>query len=122
LVAYWFYQTECWKLDDADIADDDDREHEISDLEEELVRCGLQVLDHLILPVDLAKLRQNFLAKRKKRQVFGNTIMSIDERDLRFVDDPRKPIVSRVEDLTPEQIAYMRNQAAQTRYRRGGST
>jgi hypothetical protein len=39
----------------------------ISFLEMELAHCGLQIIDHIISPLDLTILRQNFLAKRKQK-------------------------------------------------------
>jgi hypothetical protein len=71
LIAYWFYKTECAKMEEAD-PESVDESDEISELEEELVEGGLIVLDHVITPMDLAKLRQNFLVRRKKRRVFGS--------------------------------------------------
>lgn len=65
LVSYWFYKTEMEK-----IANDIEDPFEISELERELAGCGLAVIQHVITPLDLANLRQNFLAKRK-RKVFN---------------------------------------------------
>ncbi len=39
----------------------------ISNLERELATCGLAVMEHVITPLDLANLRQNFLATNKKK-------------------------------------------------------
>jgi Protein of unknown function (DUF3800) len=66
LISYWFYKTEMIK-----IANDIDDPFEISPLEKELASLGFAVVEHVITPRDLANLRQNFLAKNK-RKVFGH--------------------------------------------------
>jgi hypothetical protein len=66
LISYWFYKTEIQK-----IADEVENPYEISELEIDLANCGLPIMDHVITPMDLTNLRQNFLAKNKKN-VFSN--------------------------------------------------
>jgi hypothetical protein len=65
LISYWFYKTEMTK-----IREDIDDPFAISGLERELAQLGMGVLRHVITPLDLANLRQNFLAKNK-RKVFA---------------------------------------------------
>ena len=62
LIAYWFYKTEMEK-----ITKNIDDPFVISGMEMELANCGLQIMEHIITPLDLANLRQNFLAKHKRK-------------------------------------------------------
>lgn len=73
LVAYWLYKTEMQK-----ITENIDDPYEVSALEMELANCWIQVIERVINPLDLARLRQNFLAKKNKRKVF-DTIRAISK-------------------------------------------
>jgi len=75
LIAYWFYKTEIDK-----ISQGVDDPFDISDMERELAQCGLQVMRHVITPLDLANLRQNFLARNKKK-VFGKVQSVVKAED-----------------------------------------
>jgi hypothetical protein len=85
LISYWFYKTEMEKIaaaareednyDNNGWTYDEDGDYwydawtpwDISELEQKLVRCGISIIEHIIQPRDLANLRQNFLAKNKRK-------------------------------------------------------
>jgi hypothetical protein len=70
-----------------DIVENIDAPLIISALERELANCGLQTMDHIVTPLDLANLRQNFLAKNK-RKVF-DSVRSVMELSTKFGDGMR---------------------------------
>ncbi|UYO48530.1 DUF3800 domain-containing protein [Rhodopseudomonas palustris] len=115
MISYWFYKTEMEKIEDQ-IEDP----YEISDLERELASLGMVVIDHMITPFDLALLRQNFLAK-KKREVFDKVraVMNIGDHIRGAWDSPYAKELIGVE-FSAKEVSRSRLQIdpySQTRYR-----
>lgn len=80
LIAYWAYVTE------RDVLSGNLDPWESSYIEDLLVQLDYTVARHLITPLDLAKLRQNFLAKKKKRRALQDAVVRINTSELVYYD------------------------------------
>jgi hypothetical protein len=80
-IAYWAYKTEY------DILSGRLEDCESSYIEDLLVQLEISVARHVIMPRDLAILRQNFLAKKKRFRALEDAVLRVNSNALIYSED-----------------------------------